>query len=762
MSDDNQIIYPGHERFYKPDIGNAKQSPRPRFSNQTGYHNLALLRSLIDKILQETETVIKDSEQELSAFSLKVQDGSKLQEAHLAEWPSNMSDPKDYVSYAEYKALESVDTRGAHYVRKVYEDHVRGPYGSNAIDVILGSKSIRQEALHIKEFLDDSIGDSVSDTSEHRTLELLQDWAETAFEYARGFGVLRKARIEKPSQIPSSELDTLSPTKATEYQAIFKVKANSINNDIAKKQEELSKEFDQFSEVYYKRFLGPSLKFRKQVTSNVESEISGGSFLGSQIREAAGALNHNVSSLLADQMRRNDSFSSKVYDLLAFIRGRDNYVGFIEQLGTVGKTISSPFTQVDLDPEEIEGFKTFVAEVQDKKAASNPFSSMHNEVVGRDADDAHDQYLNRKGGNVVGDVTLDDNVKIDGMRPGGVASHHHQGVDVDGTNRIQGKDIEDLVTTAIDRNELMCYPINLRHINNQPHTGTNNVTLVNSQISWDCDPNLTFELQVVPIDGLAAGSGGGSGGGGGGGGGGGEDVSYCVTTLYETDLDIIAGVGSDFNFFTFATATAVYIYNWTTGILTLIAGQEGTFGDGSGDSITKARFANIKDITQDYFDGRIYIVDGDNRKVKMTGKATTSGVTLPTDITTMYRAPYPIKRIDTQGQNFLNTMYVLEGPDNGGFDRVVKLVDKDGNNLQAGTYESSVITDISGKYEGVTDIAATPNGSVYLLIPETEKLIQYIPEPKTVRTHDIADSSNAAPTAITSDQFNNIYITYSG
>jgi len=739
MYDDDDINYSYQNKDYVPESGNQQRPDRAEFDNNLGYHNLTLLTNLLKEIIATANATITVAGQDLEKYSLKVEPESRLSLAQEQEWPTSLGTPNDYISYIQYESLLNVRTRGAEFIRKEYETNVRGPFGTNSVDIIKAIGAIRSEALNIQSFIENYIGD-VSETAEFRALELLQDWAENGLRYARDLGDLFTQRVQNPVQIPASEMDQITEADARNYQAFFQTKVNAVNREIGQLTDDLEKEHNIMSEVFFKKYFGPALKFQRNVSTPLGRKVEPETFLGRQAAQADLALSANYITLLTDQMKRTANFDQKMSNLTARIRVRDNYAGFTRELnGALENETVSKFITTDVTPVEVQGFKEYTQQVADAILANNEFRSDHELLDGKDSDEAHPQYLLRSGGNIFGNITMDDGITLDGMDPG---EHRHKGKAVDGTYKIRGEDIEDLVTTAIDRDELMCYPINLRHINNKPITGGNNITLVNSQISWECDPALTFELQIVPAAFTPNPQ---------------PDLTWCVTTLYETGLNIVAGLGSDFSFFTFCTETAVYQYNWETGDLTTIAGSEGDFGDTDGDSLA-ARFSTISDLSQDYHDGRVYIADKDNRKVKMTGEATDVGTIMPTNVQTVYHASYPVKRIDTQGQNFLNTMYILIGPDAAGKDRVVKLVDTDGNNLQSGTYGGTEITKLSGVYADVTDIAGTPNGGVYLL--HGNFLRAWDPNSNSVRDHDVSEAG-FAPTAITSDQSNNIYITYS-
>src|SRR5690606_24544968 len=109
--------------------------------------------------------------------TLRIEPGSKLADAQTQEWPTSLladsGVPKQYVSYDEYKVMRAKPTRGADYIVKSYEEAVRGPNGSNMLDIIQGVEPLKYEAETIRDFLDKYIGE-VNDSAEYRTLELLQ------------------------------------------------------------------------------------------------------------------------------------------------------------------------------------------------------------------------------------------------------------------------------------------------------------------------------------------------------------------------------------------------------------------------------------------------------------------------------------------------------------------------------------------------------------------------------------------------------------
>jgi hypothetical protein len=736
---DDDIRYSGPPQDWRPSPGgNPEVDTVKALSTEAigGYDNIDWLRQMLDTLIDVNSGLITSLEEDLNLLALKISPSGaddKLREALKSEWPDPNSNPPNYIPYSYYKSLTTRSTAGAAYIQKRWEEAVRDITGTSAFDIVDIANVVRSEAILVKGFLDQYVG-AVSDSSEKRVIELFQDWAASAIQRTQRYESIAQTK-ESARQLPVSEVESVAPADAVKFQALFKARLNQLNVELATTKSGLKKNFSDYSDTFFNKFLGPALQFRLNVSRTIYPEDS---LLGREVGLAKGSMDSNLSSLITDQLRRNGTFNKGIDQMLNTLLERDTYRTYVAQLAVVGKALESKdrVNQIaSMSLEVVEDYPLVGADL-----ATPVFTASHQMLSGRDDPEAHPHLLSRSGGTVTGDITIEDGVRVNGVE---IQKHTHQGLDVDGTPKIKGKDIEDLVTTAIDKDELMCYPTNLRHINNTPYTGTNNVTLVNSQIAWECDPNLTFEVQTVPVTRLAQAA---------------PEVTYCVTTLYETDLEIVAGLGSDFNFFSFITAHAVYNYNWTTGVLTQIAGAEDVDDDKVGDSLAVARFSNLTDVTQDFFDGRLYLADSVNRKVKMTGKASTGGHSLPMDVTTVYTSPYEVRRLDTQSQSFMNTLYVITGPDGLGKDHVVKLVDTDGNNLQAGTYAPTEITKLSGVYSGLLDIAATPNGTVYLL-GANATLYQYEPGTNSVRSFNVAEETGS-PTAITSDQYGNIYITY--
>lgn len=492
IDDDPQYRYnPGK---YVPAIGN--QSPPNDSINPgiSGYSDEFHLRDLLDQIQILTQATIDGSERDLANYNLQIPAGSQLERAQAQEWPSELGTPKNYVTYAQYKALEKKETRSSEYIRQAYEDNVRSIAGTNAIDTLKLSTVIQNEGKHISDFLDTYLGD-VDDTSEFRVLELLQDWAQSGIQQAQRIATLLITRVTDQVQIPSTEMDQITADSARNYQAFFQTKVNAINTEIKQLTTDLEKDHNVMSEVFYQKFLGPSLNFRLKVSRPLETDSTAlPGLLSNQATQADKAMGANFINMLTDQMKRNENFDNAMNNVVMRIQVRDQYVGFTKQLDPISpEPITTPFTDDALTDEDIDAAQVIQAAVDANSENENPFESPHNALDGLLEDDAHPQYLLKAGDQISGDINLDDGVKIDGMVP---SLHAHTGTD--GSVKIKGSDIEGgtLGVGTVNTEEKPNVPTNLRLVSTVVTVVPPGLSVIDATISWEGDEANTYEVQI--------------------------------------------------------------------------------------------------------------------------------------------------------------------------------------------------------------------------------------------------------------------------
>lgn len=504
--EDHDIEYGGPENKWTPTLGDSLDiKPESTFPKvKDTYADENLLRELLNQLHRLTSDVIIEMDDRLKYYAIPVstnQYDDKLSAAHRQEWPRDLGDPPDFVSYPYYKALEYKSSSAASYIRSQYSSALRDIYGITSFDSIGIVRNIQDEGVRIGAFLDNYVG-SVVDTSEHRILELFQDWVRQGIENTWSLRRLSSAG-EATYILPVEEVRQTSPEEAANSQAIFKTKLNFLNQKIIEDSSTLNKTFFGYSDVFYDQFLGPALQFRVNVSSQLDP-LGNTTSLRKEIREAAGTLDTNLQSLITDHLRRNIMFSNTIDSLQNSIVLRDKYRTYIKQLEPIRNSPSlaspgnpgHPTPSYSPTPGEYSYFSDIVTAVSDQKATPD-FSSQHNLLDGRLRDDAHPQYLVKSGDTITGDIAMSDGATLDGMRPGGQDGHTHKGLDVDGTLKIQGKDLENLVVGPIKREDV-CAPKNVRLIEQQSRVVPPGTTSVNARIAFDtCDPTLMYEIQTA-------------------------------------------------------------------------------------------------------------------------------------------------------------------------------------------------------------------------------------------------------------------------
>lgn len=544
-----------------------------------GYHNFEQLQSDLGTLQSETKNTMSWCDSKLSKYSLRVDVNSKLEEAQEAEWPAVLGEAKEYISWEQYKSLELNETRGALYIKKSYEDYMRGPAGCTCLDIYHICSLIHDEASHIKDFLDAYVGD-INDSSEYRVLELFQDWAQFSIISARQFRSLYDAEATLVGQIPDKEISQLSEDQASQFQALFKGKVNAINIEIERFQQALKKDNADHSLVFFNNFLGPALKFRNKVGKDLVKSIPPEGFLSSEANGTLAAYDASFYASLTDMMRRNGIMQTKLNDLTARVSLRNQYNATIRQLENLGKSIKTPFTDVELPPEEIEHF-SHLAEV---KAAEtkNLYVSGHSSLEGTDDVLAHPQYLLKDGDNITGDITVDEGILIDGMN---LKVHRHRGYAIDGSDKIHGSDIvgASMSSDLVDTGENISPPTNLRILSQSRRVVPPGVTNISAMLAWDTlSPTLLYEVQVVAIDD--------------------SRLDYYIDYLADLPTNLpesgaLTHVAAGVRYLVYATdfivspnhADSLYRYEWETGETTLLS-----------------EIPSPYDITVDYSNDKIY------------------------------------------------------------------------------------------------------------------------------------------------------------
>jgi hypothetical protein len=388
------------------------------------------------------------------------------------------------------------NTNASQYIITAYENAVNGSGGTSSLDVSKISLMISGETKRIKEFIDGHVGD-LSDSSEHRTVELFQDWAENATYIIERFWETHEGKVA--GGLPGSELGQLTSEKANQLQALFQIKLNVANKNITDLFGQLGKNWDQTSSLFYTKTLGPGLKFQLGVRKGLNNltDTSTMPTISREISNTFSNLNDGYAIALQDQHKRNQFFTDITAKIALMISQRDTYRNYMQQLSTIGKALPVKFTTssgVAEHPNILNADHPL--DIVDK--AKNPntnFRHDHDELTGIEDDYAHPQYLLRSGGaesTITGDIIVASGIKIDGVD---ISMHEHSGED--GSPKIRSSNI--ILDTGLDATSFT--PSNLKLISKATTVVPPGLTKISARISFDVNETgiVSYEIEFTKL-----------------------------------------------------------------------------------------------------------------------------------------------------------------------------------------------------------------------------------------------------------------------
>jgi hypothetical protein len=295
-------------------------------------------------------------------------------------------------------------------------------------------KVLKNEINNIKFTLLSDYGDEYDDESQEKVALQFDSWAKTTLHFIQRISSIISS--EQP-RISSAEVDNLQKKHAIQSQAFFAVKLNSINNRIDNLIAHLEKDFKSNSDLFFNKYLRPSIRMQKDISSTLFLDFQTTSFvseypqLSVELFEAINAIKGNFYSIYSDLYERYVNSKIEIDRVFELIIESRKYSAYISQLSTKGvdkqKILSDVYE---------ENYNTLFRSIIVDSSSYRALSASHSMLDGLDNDD-HPQYLLRDGGRVIGDIHVDPGVKIDGID---ISDHTHNGTD--GSRRIRSVDID--------------------------------------------------------------------------------------------------------------------------------------------------------------------------------------------------------------------------------------------------------------------------------------------------------------------------------
>jgi len=344
-----------------------------------------------------------------------------------------IEDP-EYISFSQYLYAEEHGCRSCRKFVKEYDRLISHSVFVHLFDFRYYVKLLLHESSCIKESLLYDFGEDYEDESQQQTAQFYFSWAKMAENHSR---LITEELNSKTDSIPTSEVDNISKKQAAQFQAFFSIRVASYTEAIDNLLFSLKKDLEDTCEIFYKRFVTPSLKFKTKVSAPLELDLlttslgTAAPMLSEEVITAVNAFRGNFGSILTDMVQRRNNVQSKFDTLLSFNIQRKKYINYIDSLAS--KASSRPrIVLIDVNDKTSEMF----ASVFIDKSKRDSLKSSHDSLDDLDKN-SHPQYLLKSGGNIFGDIIVAEGVTIDGVD---IDQHAHTGAD--GTVKIKSTDID--------------------------------------------------------------------------------------------------------------------------------------------------------------------------------------------------------------------------------------------------------------------------------------------------------------------------------
>ena len=359
--------------------------------------------------------------------------GQYIEAPDLENYLSNVIYP-EYVSFSQYLYAEKHGCRGCRKFIKDYDRLISHSVFVHLFDFRYFLKLLLHEANYINNSLTYDFGDIYEDESQQQAASFYFSWAEMAAHYTK---VIADQLTQGQDYLSSSEVDYVSKKQAAQFQAFFSIRVASYTEGIDNVLFSLKKELMDNSEIFYERYVTPSLKFKSHVSAPLELDIqttnlkSEAPVLAEEIITAVNAFKGNFGSILSDMVQRRSNLRSKFDRLVSLNLQRKKYISYIDQLSAKASTRPRILIEVKEDNTSSIFDRVIIDENRNQTLKSS------HGLLDDLSEDSHPQYLMRSGGNISGNIDVTDKITIDGVD---LSAHAHTGED--GSMRIRSTDID--------------------------------------------------------------------------------------------------------------------------------------------------------------------------------------------------------------------------------------------------------------------------------------------------------------------------------
>lgn len=487
---DKKLDYSGKPKDLSRKIGMNPGGPEKVATIKTRGDQRALLVDTLDAIINISEVLIKEAEADLVKIAVLVPEASSTKRAFSKEWPAELGDITDKMSFAQYKILQKKNSAAAVMLRTYFLKHLRMSDNGSLLDIYNIILIINQEAKRMKAFDVEYIKER-NGQEKGPAYNLFQNWASQALvDLNNLWNYAVRRPIKNPEFIQGKNVKNITEKDAKAFQATIQGRVNAVNSSISMNLAAIEKSHGPLADKFYKEFLGPAMNFRESISEPYERTRSHtNTSFSTEIQNDTQVYSNNLKGVLADQMTRNNTYSEKIVLLTKLIESRDQYLAQIILLSSIGSAVVPQVVEHEPTDEEIKLYQSYTGTQEDIFKASHDF------LDDLENPDAHPQYLLKDGGTVIGDIVVEDGVKVDGVD---LSEHVHNGTD--GSPKIDARDLVEgsLGIASIDKNEEVFTPIDLQFVSSSTRLNAA-TTLIDVTLKWKGDTANKFELQVAPV-----------------------------------------------------------------------------------------------------------------------------------------------------------------------------------------------------------------------------------------------------------------------
>jgi hypothetical protein len=251
---------------------------------------------------------------------------------------------------------------------------------------------------------------------------------------------------------------------------------------------------------FYNEYLNPIIRLSKDISDPLEFDFSVDRYTESIPVLAGEVFRSNTSvagsflSIHTDYVERSGMFMRKSDFLIGLIHQKRKYSTYISQLSQKGVKKKIVLAQVKDDV-----YNNYFRSLIFDSKRNDKLVSLHSRLNSLDSND-HPQYLLKDGGNIVGDISVDPGVKIDGVD---ISSHTHSGSD--GSPKIPADNIDfDIVRSVDSTGVTVVKPSSVRVVEFIPDIIEGGVpvfdTIVEMVVPDNISGSYTYEFLVKEVD----------------------------------------------------------------------------------------------------------------------------------------------------------------------------------------------------------------------------------------------------------------------